>query len=188
VSIAIDSMTPQTARPGSHGHRGGTVSNGTSQTKAGLDVQLWTSPARFATRDGMDSFLSQGVDASLAAGGQPVLLAASLTKPGATASGAPRSGQHRGHDAVRRLPGQRPAAGHRRRRAHLAQTLLPFWPGQRAAGLERPLNISWLWPLVDQPHHQVCSALTNNDLTTSLRPGGRLSTLLTAGVSHPTPT
>ena len=64
------------------------------------------------------------------------------------------------------------------------QTLLPFWPGQRAAGLLRPLEISWLWPLIDQPHHQVCAALTSNDLAASLNPGGRLSALLTAGASH----
>ena len=58
------------------------------------------------------------------------------------------------------------------------QTLLPFWPGQQAAGLARPLDIAWIWPLIDQPHHQVCSALTNNDLAASLAPGGRLSALL----------
>jgi hypothetical protein len=66
-----------------------------------------------------------------------------------------------------------------------AQTLLPFWPGQRAAGLLSPLNVSWLWPLAAPPQHQVCSALTNNDLAASLNPGGRLSTLVTAGVSQP---
>jgi hypothetical protein len=65
------------------------------------------------------------------------------------------------------------------------QTLLPFWPGQQAAGLERPLDIAWVWPLIDQPHHQVCTALTNNDLTTSLAPGGRLSALLGAGQANP---
>src|SRR5262249_4502287 len=47
------------------------------------------------------------------------------------------------------------------------------------------LDIGWSWPLIDQPHHQVCSALTNNDLATSLAPGGRLSNLLTAAREHP---
>ena len=65
------------------------------------------------------------------------------------------------------------------------QTLLPFWPGQRAASLLSPLKISWLWPLIDQPHNQVCPALTNNDLAASLKSGGRLSALVTAGASHP---
>jgi hypothetical protein len=72
------------------------------------------------------------------------------------------------------------------------QTLLPFWPGKQAAGLQRPLAISWVWPLIDQPHHQVCTtadnaavnALTSNALAASLSPGGRLSDLLTAGQAH----
>ena len=41
-----------------------------------------------------------------------------------------------------------------------AQTLLPFWPGQQAASLLHPLKIAWVWPLIDQPHHQVCAAAT----------------------------
>ena len=66
------------------------------------------------------------------------------------------------------------------------QTLLPFWPGSRAAGLARPLKISWLWPLIDQPHQKVCTAtLTSNGLAGALSPGGRLSALLDAGASHP---
>ena len=84
-----------------------------------------------------------------------------------------------------------------------AQTLLPFWPGQQTANLLHPLKIAWVWPLIDQPHHQVCTAatnnaaatnsgaltngtaLTNNDLAASLSSGGRLSALLAAGISHP---
>src|SRR5207244_9801277 len=38
------------------------------------------------------------------------------------------------------------------------QTLLPFWPGSRAAGLASRLKISWLWPLIGQPQQQVCPA------------------------------
>ena len=65
------------------------------------------------------------------------------------------------------------------------QTLLPFWPASRAAaGLARPLQISWLWPLIDQPHHQACAALTSNGLAPALNSGGRLSALLNAGASH----
>jgi Family of unknown function (DUF6049) len=185
VSIVIDSMTPQTARPGSTVTVAGTVTNGTSQTKAGLDVQLWTSPARFQTRDEMDGYVSQGSDASLQEAGNPFSLTARLT-PGATVNwhasfqvntvGMTQFGVYPVSAQLDDSAGN--ALG-------LDQTLLPFWPGQQAAGLERPLNIAWVWPLVDQPHHQVCSALTNNDLATSLAPGGRLSTLLEAGQAHP---
>ncbi len=184
VSIVIDSMTPQTAKPGSTVTVAGTVTNGTSQTKAGLDVQLWTSPTRFQTRDEMDGYVSQGTGASLEEVGDRSL-AASL-RPGATVQWhASFQVNTVGMDQFGVYPvsaqlddGEGDVLG-------VDQTLLPFWPGQQAAGLERPLDIAWVWPLVDQPHHQVCSALTSNDLTTSLAPGGRLSALLGAGQANP---
>jgi Family of unknown function (DUF6049) len=185
VSVVIDSMSPQTAKPGATVTVTGTVSNGTGQAKAGLGVQLWSSAVRFQTRDAMDGYVSQGTGASLQPAGTPFPLPASL-KPGET---VPWHASFQ-VDAVGMTQfGVYPVA------AQLAdplndvlavdQTLLPFWPGQQAAGLARPLDIAWVWPLIDQPHHQVCSALTNNDLVASLGPGGRLSTLLAAGQAHP---
>ncbi len=65
------------------------------------------------------------------------------------------------------------------------RTLLPYWPAsQAAAGLQSRLKISWLWPLIDQPHHRACTALTDNSLAAGLSPDGRLSALLAAGSSH----
>jgi Family of unknown function (DUF6049) len=184
VSVVIDSMTPQTARPGATVTVAGTVSNGTSQAEAGLDVQLWTSPARFESRDAMDQYVSQGTGASLEEVSDPFDLPA--LRPGATAewrasfqvdaAGLTQFGVYPVTAQLSDAEGD--VLG-------LDQTLLPFWPGQQAAGLARPLDIAWTWPLIDQPHHQVCSALTNNDLASSLRPGGRLATLLAAGQAHP---
>jgi len=185
VSVVIDSMSPQTARPGAAVTVTGTVSNGTSQTRAGLEVQLWSSPARFQTRDAMDGYVSQGTGASLQQAGNPFFLPASLT-PGATAQwhasfqvnavGMTQFGVYPVTAQLSDSPGD--VLG-------LDQTLLPFWPGRQAAGLARPLDIAWAWPLIDQPHHQVCSALSNNDLAASLGPGGRLSALLAAGRAYP---
>ena len=185
VSVVIDSMSPQTARPGNTVTVAGTVSNGTSQTEAGLDVQLWTSSSRFESRDAMDGYLSQGTGASLVPAGDPVTFPAGV-QPGATVEwrasfqvntvGMTQFGVYpvtaQLSDTVGDVLGT-------------DQTLLPFWPGQQAAGLARPLDIAWVWPLIDQPHHQVCSALTSNDLAASLAPGGRLSALLAAGRAHP---
>jgi hypothetical protein len=184
VSIVIDSMSPQTARPGATVTVTGTVSNGTGQTRAGLDVQLLTSPARFGTRDAMDGYASQGTGASLEPAGNP-FSPASLA-PGATAQwhasfqvNAVGMTQFGVYPVTAQLTdSQGDVLG-------VDQTLLPFWPGQQAAGLARPLDIAWAWPLIDQPHHQVCSALTSNDLAASLAPGGRLSDLLTAGQAYP---
>jgi len=185
VSIVIDSMTPQTAKPGSTVTVAGTVTNGTSRTKAGLDVQLWTSPTRFQTRDEMDGYASQGTDASLEQVGDQFSLAASL-RPGATVQWhASFQVNTVGMDQFGVYPVSAQLADGDGNVLGVDQTLLPFWPGQQAANLERPLDIAWVWPLIDQPHHQVCTALTNNDLTTSLAPGGRLSALLGAGQANP---
>jgi len=184
VSVTISSMNPQVAKPGATITVTGTVSNGTGQTQAGLEVQLYTSPTRFSERDQMDSYLAHGGGSDLVAAGYPFIFAASLA-PGATAVwntsfqvsavGMSDFGVYPVAAQLADFSGSVLSSG---------QTLLPFWLGQRAAGLRRPLDISWIWPLIDQPHHQVCTALTNNDLAAELSPGGRLSALLAAGTSH----
>jgi hypothetical protein len=185
VSVAIDSMNPQVAKPGATVSVAGTVRNGTNQTIAGLDVQLSTSPTRFQTRDAMDAYLSQGLGASLEAVGNPFFITTSL-RPGATtvwhasfqvdSASIAEFGVYPVTAQLGDQQGDMLATD---------QTLLPFWPGQQAAGLLRPLDISWVWPLIDQPHDQVCGALTNNDLAASLGPRGRLYALLAAGQAHP---
>ena len=185
VSVVIDSMSPQTAGPGATVTVTGTVSNGTSQTRAGLDVQLWSSPARFQTRDAMDGYVSRGTGASLQQAGNPFSLPASLT-PGATAHWhASFQVNAVGMTQFGVYPVTAQLSDSPNDVLDLDQTLLPFWPGPQAAGLARPLDIAWAWPLIDQPHHQVCSALSNNDLAASLGPGGRLSALLAAGRANP---
>ena len=184
VSIVIDSMSPQTARPGATVTVTGTVSNGTSQAAAGLNVQLLASPARFWTRDQLEQYASQGTGASLQQVGTQVAIAASV-KPGATAkwrasfqvnvAGMTEFGVYPVTAQLVDMAGDVVASD---------PTLLPFWPGKQAASLLRPLDIGWTWPLIDQPHHQVCSALTNSDLTGSLGTEG-CSDLLAAGRAHP---
>jgi Family of unknown function (DUF6049) len=193
VSVAIDSMSPQVAGPGATITVTGTVSNGTNQAKAGLDVQLYTSPTRFLARDAMDEYASQGGIAGLVTAGNPFPVAASL-RPGATVAwhasfqvnsvGMAEFGVYPVTAELTDQFGDAVASD---------QTLLPFWPGQQAAGLARRLDIGWIWPLIDQPHHQVCAAptnndlpaLTSNDLAASLGRQGRLAALLAAGRAHP---
>ncbi len=186
VSVAIDSMSPQFARPGGTVSVAGTVSNGTDQTRSGLEVQLYTSPAAFSARDQMDAYLGQSQGIAFEEVGAPFVVAASL-RPGATAgwraSFTVNSAGFSGFGVYPLTVQLQDQAGD-----VLASdpTLLPFWPGsQQAAGLLRPLDIGWVWPLIDQPHHQVCAALTNNDLAASLGRSGRLSILLTAGQAYP---
>ncbi len=193
VSVAIDSMSPQVAGPGATITVTGTVSNGTSQATSGLDVQLYTSPTRFATRDAMDGYASQGGTAGLVAAGNPFSITASL-RPGATVAWhASFQVSSVGMAEFGVYPVTAELADQFGDVMASKQTLLPFWPGQQAAGLARPLDIGWIWPLIDQPHHQLCPALTSNalpaltsnDLAASLGRQGRLSALLAAGEAHP---
>ena len=133
----------------------------------------------------MDGYVSQGTGASLEEVGDPFSLAASL-RPGATVQWhASFQVDTVGMDQFGVYPVSAQLGDGDGGVLGVDQTLLPFWPGQQAAGLARPLDIAWVWPLIDQPHHQVCTALTNNDLAASLAPGGRLSALLGAGQANP---
>jgi Family of unknown function (DUF6049) len=186
LSLAIDAMSPSYAVPGARVTLSGTVTNGTRHTRAGLDVQLFTSASHFTTRDGLDAYMSGGVVNDLIPAGDQFRISATVA-PGATASwtasfrtsvqGISSFGVYAVTAQLHDLSGGVISSG---------QTLLPFWPGSQSAGLERPLNISWLWPLIDQPHQKVCTAtLTTNGLAGALAQGGRLSALLEAGKSHP---
>ncbi len=186
LSVTINSMNPQYAVPGATVTVAGTVSNRTSRAQAGLDVQLYTSANTFVSRDQMDSFLAHGENSSLIAAGTPFTIAASVAPGGSASWTASFQANTQGISAfgVYGVTAQLQDVSAPGEVSSSDQTLLPFWPGQKSAGLLRPLKISWLWPLIDQPHHQVCAALTNNDLAASLKPGGRLSALLTAGASQ----
>ncbi len=185
LSVTIDTMNPPYAAPGATVTLSGTVTNRTHQTQAGLAVQLYTSAAHFTSRDGMDTYLSHGVAPDLTQAGIPFLIPASLA-PGAavhwTASfgvateGISTFGVYPVTAQLQDLSGDIFSS---------EQTLLPLWPGTQAASLQSRLKISWLWPLIDQPHHQVCNAvLTSNDLAASLGQDGRLAALLAAGAQN----
>jgi len=184
VSVAIDSMNPQYARPGDTVSVTGTVSNDTAQARAGLEIWLYTWPTPFSARDQMDGFLGQTGQTGLEPVGNPFAIAS--LGPGATVRwhasfnvsdvGITEFGVYPIAALLEDQVGDELGSD---------RTLLPFWPGsQRAAGLLRPLEVAWIWPLIDQPHRQVCAALTNNDLAASLDQAGRLSTLLTVGQAH----
>ena len=186
LSVTINAMSPSYAAPGATVRLSGTVTNGTRQTKAGLDVRLFTSASHFIARDRMDAYVSRGVASDLIPAGNPFYVSASL-RPGTTAKwtasfqadtqGITSFGVYGVTAQLQDLAGNVISAD---------QTLLPFWPGSRAAALASPLKISWLWPLIGQPQQKVCTAtLATNDLAGDLGQGGRLSALLDAGASHP---
>jgi uncharacterized protein DUF6049 len=61
------------------------------------------------------------------------------------------------------------------------KTFLPWAPPDAKL---RPTRLVWLWPLVDRPHEQLSGQFTDDGLAASLRPGGRLRSLLDVGSGH----
>ncbi len=68
--------------------------------------------------------------------------------------------------------------------AGFAQSYLPSFPTQ-----PQPVQVSWLWPLIDQPHRTVDrTVFTDDALATSVRPGGRLYRALQVAMAVDTKT
>ena len=181
VQLAIDSITPQVARPGSTVTVSGTISNGTSAPLAGLTVQLDSSPAWFSTRDDMDSYAGGTLSVPLYAEGNSDVL---TVRPGGTVGWrAQFSVAAAGISSFGVYPLQAQLTGLAATPVPAERTLLPLWP-DNTSGIAK-LKIAWVWPLIDQPHRQACSALTSNGLAQSLSGGGRLGNLLTAAAANP---
>ena len=65
---------------------------------------------------------------------------------------------------------------------------LPYWPPKATSCATQrrpqPFPISWVWPLIDTPHQNVCAGLTDNSLAARIARGGRLSDLLAVGARY----
>ncbi|HEY5984817.1 MAG TPA: DUF6049 family protein, partial [Streptosporangiaceae bacterium] len=182
-SIAITSMSPATARPGTTVTVSGIVVNPTGEALRQPAVQLWSSSSFLPNRIAMTNYLTvpgpTGMDAQVAGA------------VSAVASVAPRSTWRWSVKlAVRKVHmhtfGVYPLA------AELSETgrpvdadrsFLPFWPGKSESKVLKPVRIAWVWPLIDVPQQSACAALLTNDLAASVARGGRLSQLLAAGLT-----
>ena len=168
----------------------GTLSNHTGSTIRDIQVQLQWYPLTFLTRSDMDAFASGGT-VSLQ-GGQVTLQTVgetSLSRPlanGATThwtvsfdlsqafldDGSPQT--------LGDYPLQVVASSATNGYQGTSRTFLPYWTG---TGSAMPLNVGWIWPLIDTPQQGACpQTLATNSLDGSLAAGGRLSTLLAAGL------
>ncbi|HET9974406.1 MAG TPA: DUF6049 family protein, partial [Streptosporangiaceae bacterium] len=177
LSIKINAMNPPVAQAGATVNLRGTITNHTRRTQGGLEVQLYASATHFTARDALKSYMSRGDAPGLAPAGDSFPVAASLP-PGHTVSWS--ASFQVGVQGISTF-GVYPVTAQLQSVATFGvlssdHTLLPYWPGSRtAANLQSRLKISWLWPLVDQPHHRACTALTDNSLAAELGPDGRLS-------------
>ena len=182
ATIAITSLNPAVAAPRGTVTVAGTVTNSAATPLTGLQIQLWSSPVRLATRSAMAGYLTTPGPTGLDTPTGPVPQIASV----AGHSTERWTLTLRVRDVGMTMFGVYPLA------AELSQglsplatfrTFLPFWPGKRAHRTVKPLAISWVWPLIDVPHRAACPALLTNSLARSLASGGRLSQLVAAGMS-----
>jgi hypothetical protein len=177
-------MTPTIARPKGKVAVSGIIANPTATPLAVLSVQLWSSNIPMASRRSMSSYLAGRPDAPLAAPVPGALLTlpsrvpAHATQSWSVTMSVTRVGMRT--FGAYPLAAQLTGSG---TELDVARTFLPFWPRKPAARTVKPLNIGWVWPLIDVPQRGACPALRTNSLAGSVAPGGRLATLLAAGQS-----
>jgi hypothetical protein len=182
-SIAITSMSPAIAQPGTTVTVSGIVTNPTGETLRRPAVQLWSSSSYLHNRTAMTNYLTvagpTGMDAQVAG----AVSAVASVSPHSTWRWSVKLAVRKVH---MRAFGVYPLA------AELSETgrpvdadrsFLPFWPGRSELKVLKPVRIAWVWPLIDSPQQSACAALLSNDLATSIARGGRLSQLLTVGLT-----
>ena len=185
VSVAITSVSPQFATARATVHVSGRITNSSSASVTGLSVQLRWSESWLSTRDALAQYAAgQLPDYPVPGALRPIRRSLA---PGATVRWSISVRVRKLHltrFGVYPLAAQviQSTTG-----AALAtsRTFLPYWP-PRHGSYARParLNISWIWPLIDQPHQAACAGLLNNSLAVGLASGGRLAGLLAAGAAH----
>ena len=146
----------------------------------GLGVQLWSSASPFGARSQLQDFAAGSfqVDgyAQVATAALPTNIGPGQTVGWRASFNVNQAGMHPGGVSVYPLA----AAVFDPSGSQLAveRTFLPFWPGKKAGG--QPVRIAWVWPVIDQPHRGICTAMLDNSLAANLG-NGRLAGLLDAG-------
>jgi Family of unknown function (DUF6049) len=182
VSLAITSVTPTYARPGSTVTVSGTITNSSNRAMSGLSIQLRSSSTAFDSR----SELQEYADGTFLAD-EPVSGATAKLKPlpaRATASwSVPLPVNDVGMSSFGVYPLAAQAENSSLTALTVSRTFLPFWPRNKSLQPDTEA-IAWIWPLIDQPRQGVCPGLLNNGLNSSLANGGRLRDLLQVGSQY----
>ncbi len=183
IAISITGMTPRTATPGATVTVTGTLANHTRSAMSGITVQAQTSTTWFNGRAEMTSFSRSGSYPWLIQdAGKPEMTG--RVPSGATVHWAvsfPASAFY-GHFGVfpLQVKATAPSGGY----TATARTFLPYWLAGKASAQPQQLQVAWIWPLVDSPQQGACpKTLATSRLAGSVTAGGRLSTLLDAGVT-----
>ena len=185
LAISITGITPTTAGPDSTVTLRGTLVNHTGSALPGITVVADTSTEWFQYPAQMTDFtngLSTGTSPlPLQQAGESYQVTRTVPK-GATVRWAVSFPASVFYDQFGVFPVQVRALVAGSTYTAAARTFLPFWPGGTATPQPKGLQVAWVWPLIDTPQQGACTqTLATSELTSSVAPGGRLSTLLDAG-------
>lgn len=181
-ALSITSVSPDFAKPGSTITVRGTLTNDTGSPLQDVLVQLETTSQDFTARSAMESYSGGGNVALLLVPEGTTYTVSGTLQPHRTVDwSASFTAAEAGYSAFGVYPLEADAAtGVDGNPFAASRTLLPYWPGQGSA---TPLDAAWIWPLIDNPQQGACGqTLATNSLAGSLRPGGRLGTLLSTGL------
>jgi len=187
LTVTIDAVTPRIPGPNSTITVSGTLTNDTGSAVSGIGVDLLSSSQVFGTESQMDSYIANGSGVILVSEGTPVAVAATLPNGGTARWTASFRAANAIYDQFGVYPLVAQAVSVDTGQALPAEqrTLLPFWPG---SGSAQPMEIAWVWPLIDVPQQELpqlgsCyQTLASASLASSLGSRGRLGTLLSTGL------
>ncbi len=183
VSLAITSVNPPYARPGTTVTVSGTLTNISNAKISGLSVQLRSSASPFGNRSQLQQYADGTNPGDSPVAGTVTALAGTLA-PGATVRwSVPLTSSEEPMTVFGVYPLAAEADSSSQTPLTVSRTFLPFWPAQKGMNPQRQ-DVAWIWPLIDQPRQLMCAGLLNNGLAASFGPGGRLSGLLQAGRAY----
>ena len=187
LSVTVTSVTPSYLRQGHAVTISGLVRNRSGSAASGLSVKLLSSSLALTSRLQLVNFAAGRYT--------PPETPVNAPKPARPRLGAGQSWRWK----IRLPAGSLAAscfgvypltvqAGDAALQAATDQVPLPYWPTKpascRGQPRPRPFPISWIWPLVDTPHQDVCPGLMDNTLAASIAPRGRLGYLLAVGARY----
>jgi hypothetical protein len=184
VWMAITSVSPDFARPGTTVTVTGTLTNISSNKISGLSIQLRSSGTAFNSRGQLQAY-ANGTDpfADRTIVGAVTNLPGTLAPRATVGWSVALPGSQLPMSAFGVYPLAAEADSSAQTQLAVSRTFLPFWPGKNGVHPQRQ-DLAWIWPLMDQPRQGVCAGLLNNGLAASFGSGGRLSGLLDAGRAY----
>lgn len=192
LQVVLDGLTPAVPRPKGQLTVTGHLVNAGNATVKGVSVRLRLSRVKVVSRG----------DLAALAAGQSVRDGSPIAAPGASAdvgdlvpgASAPftltaalddlRLGSLGVFPLTVEARGVRAGGqeGGYLRRLGVTRTFLPWAPDPLEAV---PTQLAWVWPLADVPHRRVDGVFADDELATSLAPGGRLEGLVQAATGRP---